>query len=1082
MGREDSDEERRRRLPGGWVLPVMVITGLLVVGVWTQRAPLAENFVNRELGKMGVRARYDLVDVGLRTQRIENVVLGDPARPDLTAKWVEIDLGFAGFSPSVAALRAGGVRLRGALRGSQLSLGELDKFRDPASTAPFSLPDIDVTLNDARVSLATDYGPVGLAIEGSGGLQDGFAGRLGAAMPHARFADCRMTNGTALLAVTIRAGEPGFQGPVKGAALDCPGERITVAQPRADLDMRLSAALDQWKGGVELSAEAARVPQGLAAAPRLGLKGGGKFDAMKGSFVLLSKALAGAGAKAGSVRANGRWRFAQAGKRLSLGVDGLLTARDVRHESFRSAGGLRTGAQGTPVGPLLAKLADALDAAGKGNSVAARFAFAQEGDAGRLAVTAADLSSRSGARVALGDGSRMSVQWPGMQGRATEWALDGSATMDGGGLPKAALRLTRKADGGASGQLFMDDYAAGNARLAIERLNFTVASGGGTRFVTEARLDGPLGDGEVKGLILPIEGRIGHDGAVAVATACTPVSLTSLQSGGVTLGRTRLTVCPERGALLTYDRSGLGGGGVVRAPRIEGRMGSSPMRLVAQALRFGVARPGFSAIEPELRIGAPEAPVLLRAASLDGAMERGGLAGRVAGGSGQIGAVPLLGSDLAGAWSFRNGVLDLKGGLLVSDAAVPARFNPMRSDDFSLRMANSRIDATGTMSEPRTKRAVLTAKVDHDLGKGAGQADIAVAGINFDGQLQPDDLTRLALGVVANVRGKVEGEGHVRWNARGVASDGVFRTAGTDLAAAFGPVAGLSGEIRFTDLLGLVSAPGQEAHIASVNPGIEATDGVVRYQLQAGQKVHVEGGEWPFSGGQLVLLPTTMDFSADSERYLTFRVIGLDAGSFINKLELENISATGTFDGIMPLIFNAQGGRIQGGVLVARQQGLPALIMPEGVLPTIPCDPARQSGTLSYVGPVTNEQVGAMGKIAFDALKDLQYKCLSILMDGWLDGEVVTNVVFNGVNRAPVGNAPGGFAGSFVGLPFLFNVRVQAPFRGLLSTAKSFVDPSTLVSEKLGDDYQQQLSNQKVSVGVAVKPGESETVPNGKAQ
>src|SRR5690606_13033397 len=136
-----------------------------------------------------------------------------------------------------------------------------------------------------------------------------------------------------------------------------------------------------------------------------------------------------------------------------------------------------------------------------------------------------------------------------------------------------------------------------------------------------------------------------------------------------------------------------------------------------------------------------------------------------------------------------------------------------------------------------------------------------------------------------------------------------------------------------------------------------------------------------------------------------------------------NVSATGTFDGIMPLIFNANGGRVVGGVVVARQEGMPELMMPEGVVPTIPGDPTRQSGVLSYVGPVSNEQLGTMGKMAFDALKNLQYKCLTILMDGALDGEMVTNVVFNGVNRGKLGDAPSGIARSFIGLPFIFNVR-----------------------------------------------------------
>lgn len=191
------------------------------------------------------------------------------------------------------------------------------------------------------------------------------------------------------------------------------------------------------------------------------------------------------------------------------------------------------------------------------------------------------------------------------------------------------------------------------------------------------------------------------------------------------------------------------------------------------------------------------------------------------------------------------------------------------------------------------------------------------------------------------------------------------------------------------------------------------------------------------------------------------------------------MSATGTFDGIMPLIFNAKGGRVSGGVLVARQQGMPPLIMPEGVLPSIPCDPTRQSGVLSYVGPVSNEQLGVMGKMAFDALKNLQYKCLTILMDGALDGEMVTNVVFNGVNRGKLGDAPVGITRNFIGLPFIFNVRISAPFRGLMGTAQSFIDPSQLIQNSIGDQVQGEMRTESQQ-NLAVQPRESETVPDGE--
>ncbi|PMU86149.1 hypothetical protein, partial [Pseudomonas sp. GP01-A4] len=84
--------------------------------------------------------------------------------------------------------------------------------------------------------------------------------------------------------------------------------------------------------------------------------------------------------------------------------------------------------------------------------------------------------------------------------------------------------------------------------------------------------------------------------------------------------------------------------------------------------------------------------------------------------------------------------------------------------------------------------------------------------------------------VIANVVGAVSGEGHIRWTPQAVTSDGVFRTPGIDLAAAFGPASGIAGEVRFTDLLNLESAPGQITTIKSLNPGIAVNDGTVRYQ------------------------------------------------------------------------------------------------------------------------------------------------------------------------------------------------------------------------------------------------------------
>ena len=1072
------DESGEKEIRRGWLRWLGVGTGslaLVLAALWTQRAPIAENFISRELNRRGVQGSYDLKDVGLRTQRIENIVLGNPADPDLSARWVEVDIAFAGLTPQVAAVRAGGVRMRASMRHGVLDLGELDKFRDPASTAPFSLPDIVLALQDARLRLNTDAGTVGVVLNGRGNVQSGFRGRIAAAMPNAGLAGCGLSGMRAQLDVAMQDGRPHLSGPVKGAAFACRNADTAVAQPGADIDIWLGKALDRWNGHADLAAAALKSHGVVLAQPAGRIDFDGTAVAAGGRARLSAQALAAMGVQAGKSEMTGAWQWARNDARLQGG----LSVQQLRLAGRDPLAGLRESAAGTPVGPLASRLADAVRRAGADNMVQTGLALAQRGSGGSLVLSGTRLTARSGARVAIPGEGQASISWPAKSGRPVDWALNGALTMEGGGLPRAALRLTQRPGGGLGGQLFVDPYASGDAKLALEPVRFAAGPKGETRFTTQVRLDGPLPGGRLRGLAAPVEGRLGSDGTLAINPRCTPVSLVEARYGGFAVGQTRQTLCPVGGgALFVAGRKGVRGGAEIRNLSLTGRSGKSPMRLSAGNARFVTGQEGFALVKPVLAIGPEDAPVRLTAELLSGKAGGGGFGGKLSGAGGRIGTVPLIVEEGAGDWSFAAGTLRLAAGIKIRDAQNPGRFEPLVAHDFALTMKDGRIAAKGTLRAPRGDALVARADIVHDLGTGRGSADLLVPALVFGPGLQPEDVTKLALGVVANVHATVSGEGHIRWNGSHVSSDGVFRTDNARLAAAFGPVEGLSGELRFTDLLGLVSAPGQEVRITSVNPGVEARDGVVRYRLEAGQKVRIEGGGWPFSGGQLVLLPTTMDFSANVDRYMTFRMIGLDAGAFIQAMDLKNISATGTFDGILPLIFSAQGGRVAGGVLVARQQGMPPLIMPEGVLPTIPCDPARQSGTLSYVGPVSNEQLGAMGRMAFDALKNLQYKCLTILMDGALDGEMVTNVVFNGVNRGQIGGAPAGLARNFTGLPFIFNVRIAAPFRGLMGTAQSLIDPSALIQNSIGDQMQEKMRNTMEQQGVAVQPAESETVRN----
>jgi hypothetical protein len=259
-----------------------------------------------------------------------------------------------------------------------------------------------------------------------------------------------------------------------------------------------------------------------------------------------------------------------------------------------------------------------------------------------------------------------------------------------------------------------------------------------------------------------------------------------------------------------------------------------------------------------------------------------------------------------------------------------------------------------------------------------------------------------------------------------------------NLAAPFGPVEGLTTTVHFTDLLGLVSAPGQAAHVDAIHAGIDVFNGDVRYQLRSDYHVAVESAHWPFAGGDLTLRPTTLDFSRPSAKDLVFAVDGLDAARFIEQLDFSNIAATGTFDGVVPMRFGEDGaGQITGGRLTARPAG----------------------GTLSYVGELSDRDLGAYGVLAFDALKSLRYDRLDLTLDGALDGEFVTRIDLNGIavnpagTRAPSGGIPGLVVGrvlrELARIPFRFHMRVEGRFRALMATAGSFSDPTALIQSAL---------------------------------
>ena len=996
---------KKRRIFSAALLLLLVLLAI----AWWQRYRLADNFVQDQIISRDIKATYELDEIGLRTQRLKNVVLGDPANPDLTAKVVEIDVVIGFGTPTIRAVRASGVRLRGQYLGDKLSFGELDKFMDPKSTEPFTFPDFSLQLRDALLSMATPWGGIGVSIEGSGHLRNRFDGQLVVRSPKLDGGGCLAALPRFDGAIRIRDSQPELDGPLAATRLDCKTQGIALAAPALKGKVKLSKGFDNWVGDLGFAARTARLSGEQLSAPAGKLSFFGDKKRTEFDLALVKAGYRGSSLAVNKLtgNANGSVGYGKGGVAVSARGDAQIGGGSVPASMLAGISGIARGTKSTPVGPIMAGLEPALRNALRSFNGYLGFDFATGPErTSNLAVNDLSLSSQSGARINQFGPLTLA------QGRLTGPL---SLSLSGGGLPNADLALRQQGFGWA-GTLALAPYATGGASISLPKLAFTGGSGGPWRFNGQATLTGPLMGGRIEGLSLPVDGSYGG-GRFSMITGCRDVRFTRFQTGALNLPGQTFQACAQNGAILQVV------GGETRmvftSPKIAGRgtLGSTPLAFEGGNVRFDLDS-GFAASNVSVDLGRPDSLTQFNMASLGGRFTGGsGLSGTLEGGTGQIGNVPLLIEAANGNWGWNNSVLTLDGMTNVSDAAQVDRFKTMAVPNMQVALENSIITAIGYLAEPKTGIRVADVDIRHELNSSTGRALLAVDGLNFGDRLQPSDLTALTVGVVADVEGSVSGDGVIEWDGNSVRSRGKFGTQKMDFGAAFGPVTGLSTELNFTDLLGMETAPGQMANIAVVNPGVPAFDGKLTYQLLPDQKVRIEGGRWPFYGGELILEPTTLDFDVAKARTLTFKLVGLDSEKFLASYDLDNVRVAGIFDGTLPMIFDQDGGRIIGGLLVSRPGG----------------------GEVSYLGPLAYEDMGVMANFAFEALRSIRYEQMEIGINGNLGGELVTEVRFRGLQQGS-GAKRNFITKQLAKLPIQFNIRIEADFLSLIANLRSLYD------------------------------------------
>ncbi len=1003
----------RRRRVGCWIFAAIALTIALVLAyAWLSREELAENLVTSELQKMGLEATYTIERIGPRRQVITNIVVGDPDHPDLTIERAELTLVARFPFAGIGRLTLEKPRLYGSYRDGNLSFGSLDKLLfDQPSKEPFTFPDMELELADGRALIETDYGPVGIKTQGSGHLRGGFSGTLAANAPELAFEGCDLRGATLFGSISIDAERPGFSGPLRMRSLNCMEAGISLQDLGLQLDARVDRNLDGIGGDVGLAGGALDIGGNSVRAVAGESKFSWRNDALTANYSLAVEGVdtpdiavehfsidGSARSHEGFERIEIEMQAAGTGLRPGPAIDGAL--RDAAD-----------AASSTLAGPMLARIRSVLAREGEGSSLSGNVAIRKTGEVFSVVVPQAQLRGTSGASLlAISRFQYSSSDAPRFAG----------SFATGAGLPQISGRMEQRGgSGGALLRLRMSEYRVGDSSLALPEVIVAQAPGGAIGFAGSAVASGTIPGGEARNLVVPISGSWSSRNGLLVWRECTDLSFDSLTLANLTFDRRRLELCPPKGgAILRSDAGGIRIAAGAPSLDLAGRLGETPIRLRTGAV--GVAWPGqLTARNVDVALGPADGATRFELSELDARIESD-VRGAFSDADVRLFAVPLDLLDANGNWRFADGRLDLTGGSLrLEDREAVDRFEPLIARGATLTLEDNRITASALLREPQSDRAIMSAEIEHDLATGTGHADLGVDSLMFDEGLQPDTLSRLALGVVANVRGAMQGTGRIDWNEETVTSSGRFSTSDLDLAAAFGPVEGVSGTIEFTDLLGFVTAPDQRLRIRSFNPGIEVAEGELIYRIEPDFVLDVGGANWPFLGGTLTLQPTVVHLAEAEARRFTLRLDGVDAAQFVQRMELANIAATGIFDGTVPLVFDENGGRVEKGQLRARPPG----------------------GNLSYVGELTYEDLSAMANFAFDALKSLDYREMEILLDGSLTGEIVTQVRFDGI-RQGAGAEKNFITRRLASLPIRFNVNIHAPFYKLITTLHAMYDPA----------------------------------------
>jgi hypothetical protein len=268
----------------------------------------------------------------------------------------------------------------------------------------------------------------------------------------------------------------------------------------------------------------------------------------------------------------------------------------------------------------------------------------------------------------------------------------------------------------------------------------------------------------------------------------------------------------------------------------------------------------------------------------------------------------VVGSDRtpSGDISVRN--------MLLADAGLLPRFAPTRTSG-SAQLRRERWTAKLSVASPAHERSIGSINVDYAPAASRGEARFDLHNLAFQpGGLQPADLLP-QLAAFESASGNVGVSGLISWGANSMASEGALTLDHLDFNTPAGMIKGLSGTVRFSSLLPLVSLPDQKLEISEVYWMVPITGAGVEFSLDS-SKVQVNAATAQMAGGIVSLDPFAINIGSAAALQSTVRLQDVDLGQLMEHTNFaDRVQFAIKVKGAVPFSYGPTGLRFQHGSL-----------------------------------------------------------------------------------------------------------------------------------------------------------------------